>query len=383
MNKRTLFAALAAAILLSNFASADSVEMNGISWTYSNKDDTNLTLTLGSGVSSETAMPKETTLDAGNIPSSLVIGEKSYRVTAIADYAFMGCKNLTGRLVIPESVTEVGQQAFDNADGLTGIDSFGGNVSLGIACFANCDYLTTVSDDFSNVKNMKEQLFINCTKLNGLLALGTTKVYLDRLNKNNDKIKVFFAGPGTTAGGRSGAGQACSAAGVRAFLPEKKEWKTNTTPPKDISFGNSNYVLYYGTGLPLDLTLDMDKKVLSATTATAHAFTNVLVAASTFKSEWGIDTRIDLTNAIDVAEGTLTNDMLAGATFDSLIFNVKTQAQLDMVMNATEGLSVPLCIDPTGAKKKMIIPANRKVWVLLSGEGTYSPHVDGFSIAIR
>ena len=356
--------------------------MGGITWTYSNKDDTNLTVTLGSGTADGTAMPTETVLDAAAIPSSLVIDETSYRVTAIAAYAFKGCANLTGRLVIPESVTSVGQSAFEGANGLTGIISLGGTVSLGSSCFENCENLATVSDDFANVQTTSSKLFSGCTKLKGLLVCGAGQVNVTSLNSGNAEIKVFFAGPDTTAGGRSGANKAfSSSAGVRAFIPEKSAWKTNANPPADLPL--YGVVLYYGAGLPLDLTLERDKNVLTATTATAHAFTNVLVAASTFKSEWNIDTRINLTNAIEVAEGTLTDDMLAGVAFDSLMFNVKTQAQLDMVMAATAGLSVPLAIDPTGAKEEMTLPADRKVWVLLSGEGKYRPHIDGLTIIFR
>ena len=88
-----------------------------------------------------------------------------------------------------------------------------------------------------------------------------------------------------------------------------------------------------------------------------------------------------MTNAIEVAEGTITDAMLSGVAFESLIFNVKTQAQLDMVLAATAEVSIPLCIDPTGAKAEMTLPADRKVWVLLSGTGKYRPKIKGLIIS--
>ena len=65
------------------------------------------------------------------------------------------------------------------------------------------------------------------------------------------------------------------------------------------------------------------------------------------------------------------------------MFSVKSQAQLDMVMNATRNITVPLCIDPTGAKQQMTVPSDRRVWVLLSGDGKYAPRINGLVIKIH
>ena len=90
-------------------------------------------------------------------------------ITKIPDLAFFKCKNLTGDLVIPNSVTEIGEQAFFGCTGLNGTltlssklgkigqyafngcTGFTGSLKLpssltdiGIAAFLNCKYFTSL-----------------------------------------------------------------------------------------------------------------------------------------------------------------------------------------------------------------------------------------------
>ena len=142
-------------------------------------------------------------------------------ITKIPTNAFYNCKNLTGDLVIPNSVTEIGEQAFYNCTGFNGTltlssklgkigkDAFNGCTGftgslklpssltdIGIAAFLKCKYFTSL--ELSNalsaipeyafkgcvglsgslvipdgVKEIGEQAFYNCTGFNGTLTLSS------------------------------------------------------------------------------------------------------------------------------------------------------------------------------------------------------------------
>ena len=65
-------------------------------------------------------------------------------VTSIGDYAFDGCDALTS-ITIPESVTSIGDDAFSSCDALTSV-TMGENVtSIGDYAFYSCDALTSVT----------------------------------------------------------------------------------------------------------------------------------------------------------------------------------------------------------------------------------------------
>ena len=55
-----------------------------------------------------------------SIPETVTYGEATYTVTAIGDYAFNDCTGLTG-VAIPETVTEIGRNAFAGCTSLTSV----------------------------------------------------------------------------------------------------------------------------------------------------------------------------------------------------------------------------------------------------------------------
>ena len=141
-------------------------------------------------------------------------------ITKIPNYAFSDCKNLTGAIVIPNSVKEIGIMAFGSCTGLNGTltlpnklekilgsafynSGFTGTLKLpnsltniGSSAFQNCKYFTSL--ELSNalsvipkyafdgcvglsgslvipnsVTEIGEQAFWNCTGFNGTLTLSS------------------------------------------------------------------------------------------------------------------------------------------------------------------------------------------------------------------
>ena len=116
-------------------------------------------------------------------------------ITKIPIQAFFKCKNLTGDLVIPNSVTEIGEQAFFGCTGLNGTltlssklgkigqyafngcTGFTGSLKLpssltdiGIAAFLNCKYFTSL--ELSNALSViPGSAFRGCEGLSGSLAI--------------------------------------------------------------------------------------------------------------------------------------------------------------------------------------------------------------------
>lgn len=144
--------------------------------------------------------------------------------------------------------------------------------------------------------------------------------------------------------------------------------------------GSSNKVIYYGPSEEFDIKMGSTSVTLIPTTSTA--FTNVLTYAQTFKLAFGLDAKINVTNTIEIGEGLITEDTLKYATFDSLMFAVKTQAQLDIIKKFPA--SAPISIDPTGLTENMIIPKDYpNVYVKTVPGVTVKRTASGFVIIVN
>ena len=84
-------------------------------------------------------------------------------VKSIGDYAFEGCSGLTS-ITISDSVTSIGNHAFSGCSGLTSVTMGNGVTSIGDYAFSWCSGLTSVTIG-NSVTSIGDDAFYNCTGL--------------------------------------------------------------------------------------------------------------------------------------------------------------------------------------------------------------------------
>ena len=136
-----------------------------------------------------------------NIPSSIVVDEIDYSVTAIereafnwcfnlisvtipnsvtsiGDYAFSSCIGLTS-VTIPNSVTSIGNNAFSSCSGLTSVTIPNSVTYIGCYAFLDCSGLTSVTIP-NSVSSIESYVFLDCSGLtsvtipNTITSIGTS-----------------------------------------------------------------------------------------------------------------------------------------------------------------------------------------------------------------
>ena len=101
------------AILLPAIATAHDFEVDGIYYNRIDSDEVEVTYRGRNLLYNDYS-------GTVNVPASVTYNETTYSVTAIDSLAFWDCPGLTS-IVIPNSVTEIGQEAFAKCPGLTSI----------------------------------------------------------------------------------------------------------------------------------------------------------------------------------------------------------------------------------------------------------------------
>ena len=128
----------------------------------------------------------------GNEITNLVIPNS---VTSIGDYAFSGCSNLTS-VTIPNSVISIGYSAFFECSGLTSVTIPNSVTSIGYSAFFECSGLTSVvigsgvlsigTSAFSNT-NLKKTIWLTNTPPSGYSYAAGAVNYVsnDQFSFNN------------------------------------------------------------------------------------------------------------------------------------------------------------------------------------------------------
>ena len=103
-----------------------------------------------------------TTLNIGN------------NVQTIPDYAFKGFSSCTGGLVIPNSVTNIGNYAFFGCTGFTNLTMGSSVTTIGSRAFENCSGFTGNLSIPEGAETIGERAFVNCSGFSGALTIPTT-----------------------------------------------------------------------------------------------------------------------------------------------------------------------------------------------------------------
>ena len=109
----------------------------------------------------------------GDLVTSLVIPNS---VTSIGNYAFSRCWNFTS-VTIPNSVTSIGAWAFSSCSGLTSVTIPSSVTLIGNGAFSYCEGLTSVNIP-NSVTSIGKEAFIECWQLtsvtipNSVISIG-------------------------------------------------------------------------------------------------------------------------------------------------------------------------------------------------------------------
>lgn len=288
------------------------------------------------------------------IPDTITVNGNVLNVTTIAARGFWGQTGLTG-VVFPHSFTIfLYGRTFKDCTGLKAL-WFKGPATVASGT-------QTYTDIATSSRSVGRKIFTGCTALKYVIVGPNAKLY--------------------TSGGQALSFE--EQTGCTFFLPSNSlnttwgAFRTHQIDNVNIAGTNPN-VLYYGPELELDIegADGSGEGTITFTPNTAHALTNVLSAASAIHANLGLNVKISITNAIEVAEGSLTNEM-----FTDIVFAVKTQAQMDMVLAAVP-VTMPIMIDPEGATENLTVQtAGRNIYIRLPKDGTYQVKRNGMMITI-
>ncbi len=367
-----------------------TVSIGGVKWQYSELNEATHTVSLGYTENkygyqeTPTALPDDDAVSTDDIPWSITFDGDStpYTVTKIFGSAFYNSK-LKGVLRIPNTVTTLGNYAFRNCEGLTGVASFGGIASMPDYAFDGCKNLQGPLPSFATLTTSagNNAPFKDCS-LSGVCVNGNVKVRPYAIFKGNTEFKILLFGPSTSKTGSAGTGDNAMLAGVTGCKVVMPQAGWNGV---DVG-GTSNKSVYYGPDENFDLSIDEGFRAVTAVPANGSGLVEILECAPLFKEHLGLNTRVNITNTLEIAAGTITAEMLNSVEFNSLqlTFKVNTQAQLDSVLAACPVSSYPLlAIDSSDAREELTLPQGREIFIRVSSEGRqgkYTPKINGLII---
>lgn len=107
-------------------------------------------------------------------------------ITNIGDYAFNWCSDLTS-ITIPDSVTSIGDGAFNWCSGLTSITIPDSVTSIGYYTFSNCNNLTSIKLP-GNITSIGEYTFSHCKNLTSITLPENIKTIVSGMFRYCDSL---------------------------------------------------------------------------------------------------------------------------------------------------------------------------------------------------
>ena len=153
---------------------------DGLQYSY-NGEDLTATVIGYTGEATEVVIPAEVTHE-----------DKTYKVTAIGGYAFLGDFTLTN-VIIPEGVTEIAYYAFAGCTSLTNVTIPEGVTYIGDLAFDSCTSLTSVTIP-EGVTHIGNRAFWGCTSLTSV-SLPASLTECGEAFYRLNLTKVTFATP--------------------------------------------------------------------------------------------------------------------------------------------------------------------------------------------
>lgn len=326
--------------------SATFTDENGVVWTVA-LDKSNNTARIGNG--NNAAISASAYPVAGGkvvtIPSSITVNDTEYTVTTLGANSFKQVPVGIG-VIIPTSVTTIGNYAFSYTK------------------TANYSIKGPVSAD-----STAEQTY---------QTVSASAAYV---SFKNSARRFLFVGPNVKWSGsynpfrdRDG-----TASDLTVLVPSRSDnaaWDNCTADGGNDDFGGGENTTIYRYGPDKEFDLLMGDTQVTAIPTTEGSLTNVLNWAQTFKSAFGLDTKIAITNRIAMTGSVqITEKMLQSMTLEAppwyLTFQVTSQAELDNVLAAVS-VDTPIIIDIEGAGRNQItVPDGRKVAILAKSGWTF------------
>ena len=318
---------------------------NGVTWTYVVDAEAGKILLGGGTTSGSAKMVSTSTAGVLYIPTSLAHEGTTYNVT---DYAYGGlatCSSLKG-VVFPET------RFAQTANGAALFQNMGACVAI---WWKGPETVASGTQPVSTVG-------------------GATQLF-----RYDNKLTAVVLGPNVTYSYLNGSypffkDTTCN---VKFFIPKARWTGASDTSITNSTTKGSCKIIRYGPGEDIDVSIDG-----LFTVATAEQLDNVLSVANDLHTYCGMNPRISVTNAIEFTEGLITADRMKFATFNSLMFKVNTQAQLENILAAVPA-SVPLAIDPSGITENLTVLAARKIFVQLSETDAVRLKAKGFVIIVK
>ncbi len=191
------------------------------------------------------------------LTGALTIGNS---VTSIGSYAFNYCSGLTGSLTIGNSVTTIGSYAFNNCSGLTSLTIGDSVTTIGNGAFYNCSGLTGALTIPNSVTSIGSNAFYNCSGLTGSLTIPNSVTTIGN---------TAFSNCSSLTGSLT-IGNSVTTIGSTAFSNCSSLTGSLTIPNSVTTIGNNAF--YNCSGLT-NVNCRMTKAAFDATDGAANMFT--------------------------------------------------------------------------------------------------------------